>query len=121
MLTLSLLSREVTPDTADCFLNPLGSTSVHRTKVVQDQESCQVVAISTEETVVDSASDTWPSSPHKLHPRTCIWYLERAWEKFFLPSYPFSSLVSTTKYVAPNVLTLIMNLMCSPLHFSIAP
>ncbi|KAK7229409.1 hypothetical protein V2G26_001579 [Clonostachys chloroleuca] len=84
--------REVTPDTADCFLNPLGSTSVHRTKVVQDQESCQVVAISTEETVVDSASDTWPSSPHKLHPRTCIWYLERAWEKFFLPSYPFSSL-----------------------------
>jgi hypothetical protein len=73
MLILSLLSREVTPDAVN-------STSVHGTKVDQDQESCQVVTIPAEETVVDPASDTWPSSPHKLHPRTCIWYLEWAWE-----------------------------------------
>ncbi|CAH0002394.1 unnamed protein product [Clonostachys byssicola] len=71
--------REVTPDTAECFLNPLGR-SVHQDRVDQDQESCQVVTIPAEETVVDPASDTWPSSPHKLHPRTCIWYLEWVWE-----------------------------------------
>ncbi|CAH0045403.1 unnamed protein product [Clonostachys solani] len=72
--------QEVTPDTTECFFSAPDCTSVHGIKVDQDPESCQVIAIPTEETAVNPASDTWPSSPQKLHPRTCIWYLEWAWE-----------------------------------------